>query len=124
MPANMHDSNNNDILPTIDPDRSVNGRTNFHYFDSNAFNTKFNKTDTFLIFHTNIGSSKHNINQLMCYLNSINMDFSVIGLSETWGTSVHIDMQNIPGYKHYYCIRAKNPKGGSTSLYVKSSITF
>ena len=45
-------------------------------------------------------------------------------LSETWGTSVHIDMQNIPGYQHYYCNRAKNRKGGGTSLYVKSSIPF
>ena len=52
------------------------------------------------------------------------MDFSIIGLSETWGTSIHIDMQNIPGYEHYYCIRAKTRKGGGTSLYVKSSIPF
>ena len=124
MPANVHDSNNNDILSTIDPDRCINCRINCHYFDSNELNTKFNKTDRFSIFHTNIRSSKHNINQLMCYLNSINMDFSIIGLNETWGTSVHIDMQNIPGYKHYFCIRAKNRKGGGTSLYVKSSIRF
>ena len=34
------------------------------------------------------------------------------------------EMQNIPGYKHYYCIRAKNRKGGGTSLYVKSTIPF
>ena len=66
----------------------------------------------------------YNINQLMCYLNSINMDFSIIGLSETWGTYVHIDMQNIPCYKHYYRIRAKNRKKGGTSLYVKSSVPF
>ena len=77
MSANVHDSNNNEILSTIDPDRCINGRTNCYYFDSNKFNTKFNKTDRFSIFHTNIRSSKHNINQLMCYLNSINMDFSL-----------------------------------------------
>ena len=125
MPANVHDSNNNDILSTIDPDRYINhGMTNCHYFDSNTFNTKFNKTDRFSIFHTNIRSSKQNINQLLCYLNSIDMDFSIIGLSETWGKSIHIDMQNIPGYKHYYCIRAKNRNGGGTSLYVKSTIPF
>ena len=124
MPANVHDSNNNDILSTIDPDRCINCKINCHYFDSNEFNTKFNKMDRFSIFHTNIRSSKYNINQLMCYLNSINMDFSIIGLSETWGTSIHIDMQNIPGYEHYYCIRAKTRKGGGTSLYVKSSIPF
>ena len=107
-------------MSSIDPDRCINARTNCHYFDRN----EFNKTDRYSIFHTYIKSSKHNINQLMCYLNSINMDFSIIGLSETWGASIHIDMQNIPGYKHCYCIRAKNRKSGGTSLYVKSSIPF
>ena len=48
------------------------------------------------------------------------MDFSILGLSETWGSSVHIDMQNFPGYKHYYSIKAKNRKCGGTSLYVYS----
>ena len=124
MPDNVHDSNNNDILSTIDPDRCINGRANRHYFDSNEFNTKLNKTDRFSIFHTHIGSSKHNISQLMCYLNSINIDFSIIGLIETWRTSVHIDTQNIPGYKHYYCIRAQIRQGSGSSLYVKYSIPF
>ena len=47
------------------------------------------------------------VDQLMCNLNSINMDFSVICVIETWGTSIHIDMQNIIGYKlvHIICIR-------------------
>ena len=54
MPANVHDSNNNDILSTIAQDRCINGTTNCHYFDSNEFNTKFNKTDIFSTFHTNI----------------------------------------------------------------------
>ena len=52
------------------------------------------------------------------------MDFSIIGLSETWGKFIYIDMQNIPGYKPYYCIRTKNQKNCGTSLYVKSSILF
>ena len=111
MLANVHESNNNDIFFTIYPDRCINhGSINCHYFDSNEFNTKFNKTDKFSIFHTNIKSSKQNINQLLCYLNSIEMDFSIICLGKTRGKSIHIDIQKIPGYKHYYCIRAKNRK--------------
>ena len=50
------------------------------------------------------------------------MDFSIISLSETWGKSIHIDMKNITGYRHY--IRAKNRKGDKTYLYVKSIIQF
>ena len=37
MPANVHDSNNNDILSAIDPDRCINGTTNCHYFDIFCF---------------------------------------------------------------------------------------
>ena len=54
----------------------------------------------------------------------MDINFSIIGLSETWGTPQHIDMQTIPGYIHYYCTRAKNKRGGGTSLYIKSSIPF
>ena len=54
----------------------------------------------------------------------MDINFSIIGLSETWGKPQHIDMQTIPGYIHYYCTRAKNKRGGGTSLYIKSSIPF
>ena len=51
MTANVHESNNNDILSNNYPDRCINhGTTNCHYFNSNEFNTKFNKTDRFSIF--------------------------------------------------------------------------
>ena len=39
----------------------------------------------FSIFHTNIRSSKQNLLQIKNFLDTLNNDFSIIGLSETWG---------------------------------------
>ena len=50
MPANVHDSNNNVILSTIDPDRCINVKTNCHYFDSNEFNTNLIRQTDFRYF--------------------------------------------------------------------------
>ena len=52
------------------------------------------------------------------------MEFSIIGISENWGTIQNIDVQNIPGYSHKYCIRTNGNKGGGVSLYVKKSISY
>ena len=38
------------------------------------------------------------------------MEFSIIGISENWGTIQNIDVQNIPGYSHKYCIRTNGKK--------------
>ena len=53
MSTNVHDSNNNDILSTIDPDNryvSMVGQIAIILTAMN-FNTKFNKTERFSIFH-------------------------------------------------------------------------
>ena len=55
---------------------------------------------------------------------TLNLEFSIIGISENWGTIQNIDVQNIPGYSHTYCIRTNRKKGGGVSLYVKKSISY
>ena len=125
MPDNVNEFKLNDILSNNDPDRC-----NFHSCNSSRYYTSIELKkqlahfNNFSLFHTNIRSSNQNLNQLKCYLNLLDINFSIIGLSETWGKPQHIDMQTIPGYIHYYCTRAKNKRGGGTSLYIKSSIPF
>ena len=55
---------------------------------------------------------------------TLNLEFSIIGISENWGTIQNIDVQNIPGYSHKYCIRTNGKSGGGVSLYVKKSISY
>ena len=70
----------------------------------------------FSIFHINIRSSKQNLLQLKNSLVRLNNDCSIIGLSETWGKSINIDLQTISGYNHDHCTRAKYRSGGGTVL--------
>ena len=62
------------------------------------------------------------MNDLLCYLDTLDIDFKVIGLSENWGKAHNIDLRHIPGYTHHYCIRSKSKIGGGTSLYIKKEL--
>ena len=124
MPQNVNDFNHNDLLSNIDPDINDNRQSNCQYFDSTLFNNKFGNMNNMSIFHCNIRSSSHNLSHLKNYLATLNLEFSIIGISENWGTIQNIDVQNIPGYSHKYCIRTNGKKCGGVSLYVKKSISY
>ena len=124
MPQNVNDFNHNDLLSNIDPDINNNRQSSCQYFDSTLFNNKFGSMNNMSIFHCNIRSSSHNLSHLKNYLATLNLEFSIIGISENWGTIQNIDVQNIPGYSHTYCIRTNGKKGGGISLYVKKSISY
>ena len=119
MPQNVNDFNHNDLLSNIDPDINDNRQSSCKYFDSTLFNNKFGSMNNMSIFHCNIRSSSHNLSHLKNYLATLNLEFSIIGISENWGTIQNIDVQNIPGYSHKYCIRTNGKCGGGVSLYVK-----
>ena len=124
MPNNVHDNNDNDVLAHIDPDRYIDKKSNCNNYTIKEFNGNLSGLLKFSIFHTNITSLKQNLIQLKNFLGTLNNDFSIIGLSKTWGKSINIDLQTISGYNHYHCTRAKHRSGGGTSLYLKKSISF
>ena len=43
------------------------------------------------------------VTYVICYLQTLNVNFSIIGISENWGTVENIDVQTMPGYSHEYC---------------------
>ena len=55
------------------------------------------------------------INDLKCYLSTLNIDFSIIGLSENWGKQDTIDLRNLHGYIHHHYIRS-DERGRGVSL--------
>ena len=60
--------------------------------------------------HTNIRSSSRNICRLKSYLQTLNVNFGIIGISENWVTVENIDVQTMPGYSHEYCIRSNGKR--------------
>ena len=118
-----YECHNNDFFTDIDPDLNYINHTNkkCSYYTINEFNKdyfNYNKRKNNLsLFHTNIRSSSHNkINDLKCYLSTLNMDFSIIGLSENWGKQDTIDLRNLPGYIHHHYIRSDKRGGGGESI--------
>ena len=92
MPQNVNDFNHNDLLSNIDPDINDNRQSSCQYFDSTLFNNKFGSMNNMSIFHCNIRSSSHNLSHLKNYLATLNLEFSIIGISENWGTIQNIDI--------------------------------
>ena len=125
-----YECNNNDFFTDIDPDLNYINHTNkkCSYYTINEFNKDYfnynKRKNNVSLFHTNIRSSSHNkINDLKCYLSTLNIDFSIIGLSENWGKQDTIDLRNLPGYIHHHYIRS-DKRGGGVSLYVKNGIQY
>ena len=57
------------------------------------------------------------------YLNNIDHEFKVIGVSETWLNGTNVSLFHLNGYNSQHRIR-HNKKGGGVSLFIKSCIEF
>ena len=121
--TNAFECNNNDVFADVDPDLKFihHANNNSSYYTISEFKKEYSKNkerkNNFSIFHTNIRSSSHKkINDLKCYLSTLGIEFSLIGLSENWGKHLNIDLRNISGYKHQYNIRSNRRGGGGEPL--------
>ena len=97
------------------------------YHLENSFNqniTKLNiSSKSFSIIHTNIRSISKNLNNFDTYLNSLNHEFSVIGLSETWLKPDTVDIFGLDGYNSEHTYRPHR-SGGGVSLFIKDYIEY
>ena len=127
--------NENENLPIHDADpdlqlyQSMCNRTlnacNYHLEDS--FNQNISKlnvsSNSFSILHTNIRSIPKNLNNFESYLNSLDHDFSVIGVSESWLKPSTVDLYGLGGYRPEHNFRPLQT-GGGVSLFIKDSIEY
>ena len=88
-------------LSNVDPDRNYltrHSQTICCYHNDSSFNDAYkNYNNRFSLFHANIRSIPRNLDQLTFYLQNLNIDFSVIALSETWLKPCNKDIYLIPG---------------------------
>ena len=129
------DLNESETLPMhdVDPDlhfyqSACNNTLNacdYHLEDS--FNKNISKlkinSQSFSIIHSNIRSIPRNLSRFETYLGTLNHEFSVIGLSESWLKSYTVDLFGLDGYKSEHNYRA-NRAGGGVSLFVKESMEY
>ena len=78
--------------------------------------------------HFNSRSVHKNFDQISNFLNLLEFDFDVIGLSETWLKHVKDadKLPNMPGYNTHNCVCSNRcgRLGGGVGLYVKDSYTY
>ena len=123
-------SNDNLTLQSfdIDPDQQFYTNSSSHFYVSDQFNELSNKfSSSFSLLHLNARSLNHNLSRLTDFLNSIDLTFSVIGITETWlQDTTENDKYNpiqIPGYNFIHNYR-KDKKGGGVGFFINHSIEY
>ena len=113
-------------LSNIDPDinyLNTNMKSiNTQYYDDQQFRDKFKSNTNISMFHLNIRSIPEHFIELTSYIHSLNIDFKIIGISETWLKPFHTNYI-IPNYNIEKDIRVKN-RGGGVSLYIHGSLQY
>ena len=74
--------------------------------------------------HVNSRSLKCNLNRLTDLLFSLELQFSVIGVTETWLNDSSAQLVNIDGYDFISKCRQNRTQGGGVGLYVLSNHDF
>ena len=64
-----------------------------------------------------------NLNFLQVYLRTLNHNFSVIAISETWANNDSLSPLNIPGYNSTFKNRTSG-RGGGVALFVRNCFKF
>ena len=67
--------------------------------------------------HLNIRSIPKNIDKLSNYLTLLDLQFSIIALSETWLNNETSELCELPEYRSIHLTRPSR-KGGGVSMYV------
>ena len=100
-----------------------------NYYNSNTFYDKFryiidDKNGSCLsLFHLNIRSIPQNLSKLTAYLCMLPIEFSVIGISESWLTESTEACYQISGYNSEHLCR-KSKRGGGVSIFIKTNIKY
>ena len=130
---NLIDIDVNDKYNTcIDPDlnclKYANTSITSEYFNVETFNRlqeSINSHSMFSSFHLNVQSLKScdKYDNLVNYLSSLNHEFSIIALSETWLSEATNTLYDMPLYNSVHSYRSERV-GGGVSIYVHNKFQF
>lgn len=114
-------------LADIDPDSGFFQQSDSSYFSSLTFNECLSNDPLlgrhFSAIFLNVRSAVRNLESFQDYLLTLNVDFTVIGLAETWLTSDNEHLCKLSGYRYFGKRRAVGI-GGGVGFMVRSSVSF
>ena len=108
--------NLNDIYAIFDNDSEC------KYYNSNEFNILYERNDSrkFSVIHCNIRSMNANGEDFLNYLETLNLKFDVICLSETWSKDIQYLNAFFPNYHGFHNLRPADKRGGGVSIFAKN----
>ena len=127
-------NDDSEILPLvdIDPDlnyfnslASITSATKCNYYIDESINKDVSNAikENLSLFHLNIRSLPKHHSDLTNYLQGLELEFSVIGLSETWLSNANEDLYNIENYNNVNVCR-ESRRGGGVSLFIRNSLSY
>ena len=82
-----------------------------------------NIDNNFSVWHVNARSLHKNLDYLQVYIRTLNLNFSVIAISETWANNDSMSLLNISGYNSTFKNRTSG-RGGGVALFVSNCFKF
>ena len=109
----------------IDPDLNYyyhNNSIKSEYYTEKQFNNTFSDNNNLSILHLNIRSVPLHFSEFLCYLDTLDLEFKIIALSET-GINNHHTVYNITHYNLEMDHMHKR-RGGGVSLYIHNILQY
>ena len=133
-PFELNENEFVDPMTDIDPDFQYfsdisvqNNVTNCQYFTEDTFNRKFREMteleSCLSILHVNIRSAPKNLASLEIMLSNLCIQFTIIGISETWFNEHSVQCYGINGYKGEHQFRVDR-RGGGVSIFICNTIDY
>ena len=113
------------VLCDIDPDLNYyyhNNSIKSEYYTEKQFNNTFSDNNNLSILHLNIRSVPLHFSEFLCYLDTLDIEFKIIALSET-GINNHYAVYNITPYNLEMDHRHTR-RGGGVSLYIHNILQY
>ena len=94
------------------------------YYTIESFNSKYNEeTNSLSVVSFNIRSAFKNIDKFVAFLKSLNCEFDIIILTETWASIDNCNLLTIDGYNCEHSVRSDR-QGGGVCVYINKSLSY
>ena len=131
IPFELNDKDHSSLLCDPDPDlhyfNSFNQvKANSNYYTETSFKEHVTKCtnakDMFSMCHLNIRSISKNLSSFENYLETIQYNFTMIGLTETWLNDTNYDLYGLQGYN--FVEQHRSSLGGGVALCVMKHLNY
>ena len=121
-------------LDEIDPDENYYNDLMCHsstlckYYLQDDFNKELlsyvaDPSNSFSLCHFNIRSLQENFTSMQSYLDSLDLNFTFLGVTETWNTDRNFDLFNLPNYNFVEKHRSTR-QGGGVGLFLPDNVDY